>query len=75
MRWFHAILMVPLVGALIVVPANAADKAAKPETCGEFGTNVHFEKTPSLAARRAIKEEKLVCVLHVSGNFEDAEFT
>jgi hypothetical protein len=45
------------------------------ETCGQFGTSVHFEKTPSIAAKKALKEEKLVMVLHVSGHFEDPEFT
>jgi hypothetical protein len=50
---------------------------AKPSesTCGDHGTNVHFEKTPSAAAKKALKEEKLVMVLHVSGDFENPEFT
>ena len=52
-----------------------AVKKSEESTCGEFGTSVHFEKTPSEAARRALKEEKLVFVLHVSGNFEDSKFT
>jgi len=69
-----------LAGLLALHPCRAAalDKVEPPAeeaTCGEFGTNVHFEKTPSAAARRALKEEKLVFVLHVSGNFEESEFT
>ncbi len=45
-------------------------------TCGgDFGTAVHFVKTPQAAADRAKKEEKLVFVLHVSGNFQTPEFT
>jgi hypothetical protein len=59
--------------------ADAKKKPAKPgdsSTCtGEHGTNLHFEKTPSDAAKRALKEEKLVFVLHISGNFEDPDFT
>ena len=51
--------------------SNPADKS----TCGDYGTNVHFEKTPSDAARKALKEEKLVCVLHISGHFEDPNLT
>ncbi len=51
-----------------LVPAEAA-------TCGEYGTSVHFEKTPSDAAKKALKDEKLVFLLHVSGNFEESEFT
>ena len=65
---------------LTLAQARAADKVApsKPataETCGEYGTSVHFEKTPSEAARKALKEEKLVFVLHISGHFEDPDFT
>src|SRR6516164_3518738 len=40
-------------------------------SCGRFGTAVTFVDSPSEAARRALKEEKLVFVLHVSGLFED----
>jgi hypothetical protein len=47
----------------------------KQPTCGEYGTSVHFEDTPADAARLAKKEEKLVMVLHVSGHFENPEFT
>lgn len=46
-------------------------------TCGEntYGTTIDFVGTPSEAANRAKKEEKLVFVLHVSGNFEDPGVT
>jgi hypothetical protein len=47
----------------------------KPACDGDFGTSVHFEPTPSDAARKALKEEKLVFVLHVSGLFENPDFT
>jgi hypothetical protein len=50
-------------------------KPSESGTCGDYGTSVHFEKTPSEAARKALKEEKLVMVLHVSGHFEDSDFT
>ena len=39
------------------------------------GTNVDFLDTPSDAAKKAKKEQKLVFILHVSGNFEDPKFT
>ena len=48
---------------------------AEGATCGNYGTSVHFEKSPSDAAKLAQKEEKLVLVLHVSGLFEDPDFT
>ena len=44
-------------------------------TCGAHGTTVEFVDTPSKAAAIAKKKEKLVFVLHVSGNFEDPRFT
>jgi hypothetical protein len=50
-------------------------KASETATCGDYGTSVHFEPTPSAAARKALKEEKLVFVLHVSGIFENSDFT
>lgn len=40
-----------------------------------FGTKIHFVDTPKEAAVQAKKDEKLVFVLHVSGNFEDPRFT
>jgi hypothetical protein len=47
----------------------------KAEGCGEFGTSIDFEDTPVEAAKKALKEEKLVFILHVSGHFEDPRFT
>jgi hypothetical protein len=56
-------------------PAVGKTPAAKPATCGEYGTSVHFEDTPTEAAKQAKKDEKLVMVLHVSGHFENPAFT
>jgi hypothetical protein len=54
----------------------APQKKGAEEVCnGDFGTSVHFLPTPSAAAKQALKEEKLVMVLHVSGDFEDPDFT
>ena len=40
-----------------------------------FGTTLEFLDTPKDAAAKAKKDEKLVFILHVSGNFEDPRFT
>jgi len=40
-----------------------------------YGTAIHFVSSPTVANRDALKEDKLVFVLHVSGNFEDPQFT
>jgi hypothetical protein len=42
---------------------------------GTCGTSVAFVSSPKLAAQRAREEEKLLFILHVSGNFEDPGFT
>ena len=47
----------------------------EPETCGDHGTSVHFEKNPKDAAQKALKEEKLVLVVHISGYFEEPDYT
>ena len=62
--------------AAVKAPAKPADDKA--EDCGctkDHGTSVQFFDTPSEAAKQAKKEQKLVFVLHVSGNFEDPRFT
>jgi hypothetical protein len=69
-----------LLSALLFAGAAATGqtKLLKPaaEVCtGDFGTAVHFLKTPAEAAKQAQKEQKLVLVLHVSGDFEDPDFT
>jgi hypothetical protein len=64
--------------AWLVVLTSAAGLAQADEkatSCGNHGTEVRFLDTPSQAARQAKKEEKLVFVLHVSGNFEDPGLT
>jgi hypothetical protein len=59
-----------------VRPVEPITPLVKPEaTCGSHGTQVHFVDTPAEAAKIAKKEQKLVFVLHVSGNFEDPRFT
>ena len=57
------------------VRADSPVKLLQEKPCGDYGTSVTFERSPTAAARKALKEEKLVMVLHVSGDFEDPEFT
>ena len=57
--------------ALLAWPVAAADQ----NESGCFGTKIEFRDTPREAAAEAKKSEKLVFVLHVSGNFEDPRFT
>jgi hypothetical protein len=64
-----------LASLLWLSGARAASPPQEGEVCGNYGTSVHFEKSPSDAAKKALKEEKLVLVLHVSGLFEDPDFT
>ena len=55
--------------------AEPGEKTKKAACSGDHGTAVHFVKNPQIAAEKAKDEEKLVFVLHVSGNFEDPRFT
>ena len=63
------LLFAAVTAALFAAPVVAAEETA----C--FGTKVEFVDTPKEAATLAEKQEKLVFVLHVSGNFEDPRFT
>ena len=47
----------------------------KQESCGDYGTSVNFMATPQDAAKWAKKQEKLVFILHVSGEFENSGLT
>jgi len=42
---------------------------------GSCGTSVRFARSPSEAARQAREERKLLFVVHLSGNFEEKQFT
>lgn len=66
--------MTRLLSALVAAAACAAcGVAADKDVC--FGTTITFVDTPKEAAAQAKKDEKLVMILHVSGNFEDPRFT
>ncbi len=80
MRWHMRLLMLGLLAGGLCVPALADDgkggvKGLGEATCGDHGTSVHFEKNPKDAAKKALKEEKLVFVVHISGLFENSDFT
>jgi hypothetical protein len=80
-------LLVPLLGLAYAADPPAKPLKSPPPTglvekdqpdatmCGSHGTKVDFVDTPKEAAAQAKKEQKLVFVLHVSGNFEDPRFT
>jgi hypothetical protein len=52
---------------LVEAPACAA--------ADTYATAVRFLNNPAEAARQAVREKKLLFVLHLSGNLEDAQFT
>jgi hypothetical protein len=79
-RWYLRVMSAALLAAGFSMAAVASDqkvglKGLVPETCGDHGTNVHFEKNPKDAAKKAAKDEKLVLVIHISGYFEDPDYT
>jgi hypothetical protein len=83
--WFAAAALV--VGLGLAHGGEKAVKGPKPvpppsvltepegQACGSYGTKIEFLDSPAEAAKQAKKENKLVFVLHVSGNFEDPRFT
>jgi hypothetical protein len=81
-------LVLMLVGlqaqARSVRPAEVRAQQQKPPAAPEevwppdrltFGTSIQFVRNAPEAQRVADKQHKLTCLLHVSGNFEDAGFT
>lgn len=62
------------LGVAAALAAGPAAPATAGESCG-FGTTIDFVDTPKEAAAQAKKDEKLVLVLHVSGNFENPGMT
>lgn len=70
----------PAVTSEPVVEAEQAPVAKNPPAkdepaCQRFGTAVDFAASPAEAAVRAGKDQKLLFVLHISGNFDDSKFT
>jgi hypothetical protein len=56
-------------------PDDALLGASPAGACETYGTSVQFLSNPAAASRQARRQDKLVFLLHVSGNFEDAKFT
>jgi hypothetical protein len=69
--------VVLVIAAVVGVPgwSQPGKVFADEASCGDHGTTVIFADSPAEAAKQALKEEKLVFVLHVSGNFETPEYT
>lgn len=68
-------LLYAAVAALMLTPATWAKDKAVEELHGSCGTSIDFFDTPKDAAKQALKDQKLVLVLHVSGVFEDPRLT
>ena len=75
MRRYLCLAALSVAATLWLTSAGTTGEKGKSDSCGAYGTTVEFEKSPSDAAKRALKEEKLVMVLHVSGDFENPDFT
>lgn len=57
------------------LPESEQGPGENPAAYEGHGTAVAFAGNPSEAARRAAQERKLLFVVHLSGNFEDPQFT
>jgi hypothetical protein len=65
----------PAPAAKKPVPVVVKDADVCPTPTALLGTAVEFVDSPAAAARAAARQNKLLYVLHVSGNFEDPGFT
>ena len=66
----------PLTGVLHPGAAqNSAPLAPRLPACSNLGTEITFLHHPPDAFRQAARENKLVLMVHLSGNFEDQAFT
>ena len=74
MCWYSRLLILGILAGELSLPGLAQEKKDA-ETCGDHGTSVHFEKSPKAAAAKATKDEKLVFVMHISGLFEEPDYT
>ena len=70
-------MMRALLAVTLMATAAVADESPNCTKCGKqtYGTSIQWAGSPSDAAAKAKTDEKLVFVLHVSGYFEDANFT
>ena len=76
MRKFPLQLLCFLFAVVCLTAESMQQRAsAQPETCRKYGTSVEFAESPAAASRQALEEEKLVFVLHVSGEFETSAYT
>ncbi len=62
------------IAACLVVLGVELQASAKGE-CESFGTQVSWNRDLQAAAVQAEREDKLLLVLHLSGNFAKNEFT
>jgi hypothetical protein len=69
----YSFSLLPMLVAAVL--AMHTPQTVGEEACGEFGTSVVFADSPAQAAKLALEKEKLVFVLHVSGLFEESNFT
>jgi uncharacterized protein YdeI (BOF family) len=70
-----ALLAVMVTGSLAQDKKGNDPQTTTSEQTACHGTAVEFVDTPVKAAKLAAEQKKLVMVLHVSGYFEDPEFT
>jgi hypothetical protein len=65
----------PLAEARVEAPRLEPLPLVREAPAATYGTRVSFLASPALAAGQARREGKLVLLLHLSGNLEEARFT
>ncbi len=73
-----------MIASLFAAAQDRQQEPPKQEKCEKqcgtckkdtFQTSIQWKGSPTEAAGAAKKQEKLLFILHVSGNFEDPKFT
>jgi hypothetical protein len=67
--------MRPLASEEVTPTPEPVPVPTTPAKCERFGTAIDFVRSPALAFPLAAREQKLVMVLHLAGNFDDPGFT
>jgi hypothetical protein len=65
----------PPAPAEVAPPETTKTPIAQKPPRDRFGTKINFARSQSVAFDRALREQKLVMLLHLAGNFEDSGFT
>jgi hypothetical protein len=66
------LLLAPVLGIVLLAGSARGQECASSDT---YGTAIHWVRTAAEAQKLARQQDKLIFVVHLSGNFTRDEFT